>query len=483
MPRAERLSTRLDSLLDAIFEGVPDAVSLYGDIAAHLHGDQLAQAQKKIRKILQRKGEIRAESAVLIACVLHLTGFPAHRILHFLSLYIPGGIRLSLFELAVRAIFPGEPPIPASLLYDLTQYTYLEKRLLARRSIEISEQLRGSLTPGVLLYLYLLSLRDDLSNEHIQLISLILKNCFPELEVRPRLGGASLEEYAEIARDWKFAAKRSLNLDIGIRAGAEGRGGRAFNRDSASYFLDKYFSDDSLAEMRASAPLPAVRSPVRSRVPARRIRTEPTEGALKADRTQSRKRTPKARAGAAARSQPRSARSSGKEPPAAEVRPRRRNVPSPGKPRGLPALTKDLKAPVQGAGKASGRLLLAVPVFLAAVVVAILLVSVPMGFRRGAGMPSPSVASAEPAGAPAGPAGAPAGREAAPAGPAGPLQATTTYVVKPGDSLWKIFTSVRSEKPDGRGWIDFLSNAQSMNSLNDPDLLKPGKVLMISVQK
>ena len=55
--------------------------------------------------------------------------------------------------------------------------------------------------------------------------------------------------------------------------------------------------------------------------------------------------------------------------------------------------------------------------------------------------------------------------------------------MKPGDSLWKIFTSVRSEKPDRRGWIDFLSNAQSMNSLNDPDLLKPGKVLMISVQK
>ena len=292
MPRAERLSTRLDSLLEAIFEAVPDPVSLYEDIAGHLRGDQLAQAQKKIRKILQRKGEIRAESAVLIACVLHLTGFPAHRILHFLSLYIPGGIRLALFELAVSAIFLGEPPIPSSLLYDLTQYTYLEKRLLARRSIEISEQLRGALTPGVLLYLYLLSLRDDLSNEHIHLISLILKNCFPELEVRPRLGGASLEEYGEIARDWKIAAKRSLNLDIGIGARAEGRGGRAFDRDSASYFLDKYFSDESLAEMRASAPLPAVRSPVRSRVPARRSSTEPTEGALKADSTRSRKRTP-----------------------------------------------------------------------------------------------------------------------------------------------------------------------------------------------
>ncbi len=266
MPRAERLSTRLDSLLEAIFEASLDPAALYWDIAAHIRSDQLAQAQKKIRKTLRQKGEIRSESAVLVACVLHLTGFPAHRILHFLSLYVPGGIRLSLFELAVSAIFLGETPIPTSLLYDLTQYTYLEKRLLARRSIEISEQLKALLNPGVLLYLYLLSLRDDLSNENIQLIALIMKNCFPDLEVRTRIGGASLEEYGEIARAWKLAEQRSLNLDIGTRTGAQRRGERAFDRDSASFFLDKYFSDTSLAEMRVSAPLPAARRAIRAPV-------------------------------------------------------------------------------------------------------------------------------------------------------------------------------------------------------------------------
>ena len=91
MPRAERLSNRLETLLEAIFEVPPDPFSLYWDIAAQLRRDQLAQAQTKIRKTLRQKGEIGAESAVLVACVLHLTGFPAHRILHFLSLYVPGG--------------------------------------------------------------------------------------------------------------------------------------------------------------------------------------------------------------------------------------------------------------------------------------------------------------------------------------------------------------------------------------------------------
>ena len=48
--------------------------------------------------------------------------------------------------------------------------------------MEISDTLKASLSPAVLLFLYLLSLRDDLSNENIQLIALIMKNCFPARE-------------------------------------------------------------------------------------------------------------------------------------------------------------------------------------------------------------------------------------------------------------------------------------------------------------
>jgi LysM domain len=505
MPRAERLSTRLDSLLEAIFEASLDPAALYWDIAAHLRSDQLAQAQKKIRKTLRQKGEIRSESAVLVACVLHLTGFPAHRILHFLSLYVPGGIRLSLFELAVSAIFLGETPIPTSLLYDLTQYTYLEKRLLARRSVEISEQLKASLNPGVLLYLYLLSLRDDLSNENIQLIALIMKNCFPDLEVRTRIGGVSLEEYGEIARAWKLAEQRSLNLDVGPRTGAQRRGGRAFDRDSASFFLDKYFSDTSLAEMRGSAPLPAARRAIRA----------PVERRKRAERGEHVER--KRETGAEVAALPRIAPSAAQEPPAAEARhrrsPRKR---SPVKPDLPPAEDTSVSRP-RGGNTAWGFLPSA-PVILAAVVVGMLLVSVPMGFNRGGGVPT---AAAAPAGARAAPVGAtasppehtatsaapaatstapaatltaPAATSTAPAatltapaastaGPAASSPMTTTYIVKPGDSLWKIFMSVRLQSPDHRGWMDFLSNTQSMNSLNNPDRLQPGKVLTISVQE
>jgi nucleoid-associated protein YgaU len=505
MPRAESLSPRLDALLEAVFQAPGDPVSLYWEIAGHLRDDQLAQAQKKIRKSLRQKGEIGAESAVLVACVLHLTGFPAHRILHFLSLYVPGGIRLSLFELAVGAIFLGEPPIPAALLYDLTQYTYLEKRLLARRSIEISEKLKSSLGPGVLLYLYLLSLRDDLSNENIHLIALIMKSCFPALEVRTRVGGASLEEYGEIARAWKNAEQRSRALDVGAGTGAVKRGGRPFDRDSASFFLDRYFSDDALAEMRAAAPPPSARKsarrPTEVQLPVepragtgprldldggrRRLASKAGDQHASIDRPPDRDpvspqitaRSTETVAGEASKSiRPRQkTRARSAAPPMkregplhANHRPVRRTRQRTvnGKPHASPA--PGPRAWKRGTGP-SAVFPKVVPTLFAALVVAVLLVSVPAGFRGVGWSASPVIAPPAPA-------------QPAPAQPAPSPPMTTTYVVKPGDSLWKIFTSVRSQEPDRRGWMDFLANTRSANSLNDPDRLQPGRILTITIR-
>jgi len=510
MPRAERLSSRLDTLLEAVFEVSPDPFSLYWDIAGQLRPDQLAQAQTKIRKTLRQKGEIGAESAVLVACVLHLTGFPAHRILHFLSLYVPGGIRLALFELAVSAIFLGEPPIPASLLYDLTQYTYLEKRLLVRKSIEISGTLKGSLSPAVLLYLYLLSLRDDLSNENIQLIALIMKNCFPALEVRTRIGGASLEEYGEIARAWKNAEKRSLDLEISLGSGAERRGTRGFDRESASFFLDKYFSDKALSEMRASAPpTPARRVPLRgaSGLPgaARAGGGEETGSLVPSSRTETAAARTKRRrftqhesdqggpAGPGPLGRPNAAGYVGRDvkTKAMEDRVVARSVSEPrGEPTastvsrgggGIPAAGRRSRASRVEARGALWLVIRAAPTALAAVVMAMILIQMPApGPRTNAALPAPASAAAISAPLNSIPSAAP---PAAPPQPAPSVPATTTYVVRPGDSLWKIFTSMRAQSAVRKGWMEFLSKAQSLNSLEDPDRLQPGKVLTLSPQE
>jgi nucleoid-associated protein YgaU len=121
------------------------------------------------------------------------------------------------------------------------------------------------------------------------------------------------------------------------------------------------------------------------------------------------------------------------------------------------------------------RLLLLAPTVCAAIVIALILIRVPAaGSWTGAAAPTPASA------APSGDVTAAAPTQPAPVTPPQPAVATTTYIVRPGDSLWKIFTSMRAQSGDRKGWMDFLSNAQSMNALGDPDRLQPGKVLTFS---
>ncbi|HET6487437.1 MAG TPA: hypothetical protein VFH83_13505, partial [Spirochaetia bacterium] len=274
MPRAPRLSSRLDSLLDAVFRTVADPRALFEEITEQLSPSQLAQAQKRIRKTLREERELGPEAAVITACVLHCTGFPAHRILRFLSLYVPDTVPPSLFRLAVDVIFRGQQPIAESLLYDLTQYPYLEKRVLARRSGEIAERLKPDLGPELLLFLYLQALRDDLSNENVRLIAMVLRESAPSLVLRTRVAGVTADESDEVVRAVETVETRTLDPTVEGPTGerAHRPDARPFDRHSASVFLDKYFSDEALAKMREVAPPPPVTKPVQSRASPRQSR-------------------------------------------------------------------------------------------------------------------------------------------------------------------------------------------------------------------
>ena len=496
MPREEILPVRLASLLDALFEAHANPHSLYTGIITQLRPHQLAAAQKRIKKNLQQKGEISTEAAMLVACVLYRTGFPPQRILHFLSVYVRGTVTLSLFELIVGAIFGDTPPLPSSLLYDLTQYTYLEKRLLARKSLEISDMLKDNLSPEMLLYLYLLSLRDDLSNENVQLVALIMKNCFPALEVRTRLGGASLEEYGEIARAWRKAEQRALATERARRAGVERRPAETFDRDSASFFLDKYFSDAALERMRAAAPSTTVP------MPRRRVEEQPAPPRpplMQPADTPTGRDTSAAVKGKAAREAkggaPAAHESTGAPEPLAvrstarlrEQRPdmSRRTADVPVRkmrpsiaPRSKPASPARPQTR-SGRGGALIRhlfvsLVTRIPVIAAAVILALAL----LGLRTFAWHAEPALTHAVTTAPVATPA-----ITAAPTVSAPPAAPTVTYVVKEGDSLWRIFAALRLGAPEQRAWTDFLSNTLTLNNLQDPDRIHAGSTLTLTAPK
>jgi hypothetical protein len=510
------LSSRLSALLDAVFAAPRDPFGLYWDVAGLMRDEERILVSKRIRKNLRQTGEIPPESAMLSACILSLCGFPAHRVLHFLSIYFKGGLSQSLFDLAVGACFLGDPPVDASLLYDMTQYTYLEKRLLVRRSMEISDLLKERLNPRLLLYLYLLSLRSDLSNEHIQLISLIMKNCFPAQEVRTRLGMASLEEYGEIARAWREAEERSITAEAQGPGGAVKPGKRAFDLDKASFFLDKYFSDAALEKMRAEAPplavpkipprlqrpdaadgeerrraaepsvdlapgpglltgrsrearpLPRAEAPAVKRAPAKpaavpasfAIRPQSDSPSTTAQRPQAREERPEpprrktAARGAPAVPRQRKQTSVRRSRPAAARRPGLRTRLRGLRARGVPSLRRLLPwLPPSAAALGALAFLLAAPGLL----------------------PIPPRAAAAPV--PVASTPAPAPQPSAPSAPS-PSQ-PSTYVVREGDSLWTIFQRLEGPEAGSRGWVDFLSRTQTRNGIQNPDHILPGRVLTL----
>jgi len=538
MPRAPRLSSRLDSLLDAVFRPVADARALFDEIAELLSPSELAQAQKKIRKSLREEHGVGADAAVITACVLHCTGFPAHRILRYLSLYVPDTLPPSLLRLAVDVIFRGQQPISESLLYDLTQYPYFESRLLARRGAEIAEKLAPDLGPEVLLFLYLQALRDDLSNEHVRLIALVLRSCAPSLVLRTRVGGVTADESDEVVRAVEAVETRALESEED--APTEGRArrleSRAFDRHSASRFLDKYFSDDALAKMREAAPPPPpVKKPVQPRpspemprevaveirpvskpAPAR-TRTSPAEqNPPGTGAPPSRAASPsphiRVRTGsrtAATTGKRRETAQRGRTRPAASLRVRMRSakekqapaVPETAVPetavrqapvrqapvreapvRKAPARKRAVRprrahsavrsesaaSPRRGRGAfAAARFLWLAPPVLAAVAAAVFLLALRL--------PSLPASSPQPVPAAAAPRASPAAPTAAARQPP-----TVVYTVRPGDSLWKIFSSMRVDRSR---WGTFLSNAQSLNGLEDPNRLHPGKVLTITTDR
>jgi hypothetical protein len=529
-PPERHLSSGLDSLLDAVFDNPTDPFSLYWDVAALLRDDERILVQKKIRRVLRKRGAIGPESALLSACILSLSGFPAYRVLHFLSIYFTGGLTQSLFDLAAGTIFLGAPPLDPSLMYDMTQYTYLEKRLLARRSIEISDRLKKDLSPELLLYLYLLSLRADLSNENIQLVALIMKNCFPAQEVRTRLGVASLEEYGEIARAWKEAEERTIAAEQPSATGAVKGGKASFSLDKASFFLDKYFSDTALEQMQAKAPplaVPKRPSPI-ERPRAADIAARERESDVSLDMTAAKgaafDRPMGAAYGTAAGKTPRT-QAVGKPPapqpgfvsrsreavPAPAAGPAQRN--SVGKPaipyRSRSVTSRAESSPRSPAPRARGprggrpaaprpaadapfqwlrslrgpsfpslgALMPLLPFILAVLVSGGALFAMRFLPFRAAASPAPVAQSGSEAPAASVPGGsAPSAPVAPAASPSGPA----TYVVREGDSLWRIFRAMGGSKGSSMGWVDFLSTMQEENSLADPDLIAPGNVLTLS---
>lgn len=443
MPRESSLTSRLDKLFDDLLSDRPsDVIAILSEISGILGPAQNAYARRQIARRLKAAPSLSAEVVLRTVCLMHVIGLPALQLVHFLSVSFPGTMSLAQFELVVGFLFGPTQPLPAEMLYDLSQYTYLESKVLAKRSVELAARLRGFITPDLLLYLYLLSLRDDLANENVHLIHLILSICFPTLKVRGRPRTVSAAEEEEIAEAWKNVERTARYAESARPPARPEAARRAGLSESASYFLDKYFSDEAATGEPASADEPAKAHTEQN---LSFVTTRARGGAARTAQRAPRQRRPRA---PAQRTRPAPAKASPVAPPRAPVSPR----------------------------EARARAILPLLPFAVASVLAIVGVSVAFRDVR----PLTIAAAVKPAAAtlPASPAPA-----AQPATDAAQLPPLSPRVVERGDSLWRIYRGLRSEGKVETEWTDFLRIMKERNKLQDPNRIYPGNVLTITTRK
>ncbi|HET6486658.1 MAG TPA: hypothetical protein VFH83_09580, partial [Spirochaetia bacterium] len=233
MPGDHGIPNRLKALLtDLLDEHVPDPARALRELARALTPADQGVVLRRVGGRVRSASGLSTDGAVRAICVMHSSGVPVPRIVRFLADNLHGPLSLAQFELAVRFIFDNDPPLPQELVFDLTQYTYLESALLARRGAELSARLKDSLTPSVLLYLYLLSLRDDLSNQNVHLILFVLRHCLPTLKIgQPRRAASPPER--EVTEAWRFAQKTARYADVFVTPEPVPRSQQPEQEDSA----------------------------------------------------------------------------------------------------------------------------------------------------------------------------------------------------------------------------------------------------------
>jgi nucleoid-associated protein YgaU len=192
-----------------------------------------------VRSIVLSEANARAplppESAVLCTAALHLLGMDKRKMLRAVTSLLPGDLAPGLYELLLQVLYPEGPPVSGDELYQLTQYTYLDSSVLFRLADVLTSALPRPVRPGLPLFLYLLSLRSDLSRQHRRLALLLLHTLCPGIPLGPD-DHPVMREYQRYHRNMR-AARGTAYGTVRTRTGTRR------DADHASFYLDKYFKD------------------------------------------------------------------------------------------------------------------------------------------------------------------------------------------------------------------------------------------------
>ncbi len=224
--------------------GISDLPKAYTDFTRNLDNSELKRLITAIYAKLENVKKLKAANVFLIGSILKLSGTPPGKLLDFFARFLKEKISLQNYTYCLNTIFQKTAPLPSDILFDLTEYTYLDRNIILKKSIELSGKFQKKKPADLVLYLLILSQRSDLSNENLKLILLLLRSTASKNilhEIGPR--------YFEILNGIHDTQK-----DIVSGSGERHAVRHAGNSEHASYYLDKHFSDNKNVQEELVSP-------------------------------------------------------------------------------------------------------------------------------------------------------------------------------------------------------------------------------------
>jgi nucleoid-associated protein YgaU len=160
----------------------------YGEIRSLLQREDYPRVRKEITVRIRPEKRLETDRVLLIGSVLKLTGAGKPSLFKFFSNHYPPSINLEQFQFIERTLFGGVSPVPSDVRFDLIEYSYFDNALVFRKAFALAGALALDLSRDILLYLFLLFARIDLSNENKMLVGLILNALAPQtmMKIVPR---------------------------------------------------------------------------------------------------------------------------------------------------------------------------------------------------------------------------------------------------------------------------------------------------------
>ena len=169
------LSMKELEIIAELFETpVDDLYISYKRITEKIKGTNRENLLKEIKQRLKNVPDLTLNKVILIGSVLSSLGLDREELIKYYAENMKERITLTQLGFITETVFEGRSLLPSDIVFDITEYTYLDDRVIDRRIEELSEKLMKLVNPDVVLFLFISFFRDDLRNENLKLLFNIL---------------------------------------------------------------------------------------------------------------------------------------------------------------------------------------------------------------------------------------------------------------------------------------------------------------------